>query len=106
MQHMSMQEEELLFTDLDDLERLSSNSSQQDVENAIHKYTTQLEHVIKMLLNRNDKRQEPKVSSVQYLSVLAFFRNFSIINILILSANRFQKENVLLLFSIVRVAYP
>ena len=64
MQHMSIQEEEQLFTDLDDLERLSPSSSQQDVENAIHKYTTQLEHVIKMLRNRNDKRQEPKVSDL------------------------------------------
>ncbi|KAK3914268.1 NAD(+) hydrolase sarm1 [Frankliniella fusca] len=60
-QHLSIQEEEQLFTDLSDLENLSPSSSQQEVDNAIHKYTTQLEHVIKMLKTRNDKRQEPKM---------------------------------------------
>lgn len=60
--HLSVQEEEQLFTDLDDLERLSPSSSQQDVDNCIAKYTTQLEHAIKMLRSRSDKRQEPKVS--------------------------------------------
>ncbi|KAE8742776.1 hypothetical protein FOCC_FOCC011704 [Frankliniella occidentalis] len=60
-QHLSIQEEEQVFTDLADLESLSPTSSQQEVENAILKYTTQLEHVIKMLRTRNDKRQEPKM---------------------------------------------
>ncbi|XP_034244246.1 sterile alpha and TIR motif-containing protein 1 isoform X3 [Thrips palmi] len=61
MMHIKTEEEEHLFADLADLERLSPSSSQQEVDNAIHKYTTQLEHVIKMLRTRGDKKQEPKM---------------------------------------------